>query len=241
MAEPVSLTTLFPRPRAVTLAGRTFLIGEMRLGDMVDLQAWLDSRWESPLDAIRPKLGSMAEAERMDALRGLWDACEAGPVRWGTDEAAKLFGTEEGIYETFRVILRHHHPEYETTFVRVDGEKEPIPKLLVVARQTTPDEYSAMLDAWRRVEAIDELSWMLGMDGGSKGESIGWAQAVCEMCEAYGWTLDYALTLTLRQIATARGGGKPRERGIAVAPKTNLRETVRMMRARMNGHAKGGD
>ena len=228
MARPVSLTTLFPRPRPVTLAGRTFLVGEMRLRDLIDLQAWIDSRWESPLDAVRPSLEPMGERERMDALRGLWDACEAGPPMWGTDEAMRILNCPEGIAETFYVVLRTHQPEMTLIQLRE------------VAESTTPEEYMAMLTAWRRVDPIDELAWMLGMDDAGKGNPIGWAQAVCEMCETYGWTLEYAESLTLRQISTARGCGKPKERGIAVAPKTNLRETVRAMRARMNGHSANG-
>jgi hypothetical protein len=234
VAVAVNITRLFPRPRPVTLGGRTFLVGEMRLRDLVDLQDFLDRRWESPLEAIRPKLGAMDDRERKAALRGLWAACEAGPVRWGTDAAAKAFRTAEGILETFRIVLRIHHPE-----LTLDQVTE-------IASRTTPEEFDAMLSSWRRIDPIDELAWMLGMDEGAGKGSIGWAQAVCELCETYGWTLDYVMTLTLRQISTVRSGGKPQEKGIAVKPGTNLRDRVRAMRRELygDGHAtngKGGD
>lgn len=232
MPLSVNITALYPRPREVTLAGRIFLVGEMRLRDLVDLQDFLDRRWESPLEAIRPKLDTLDDRERKAALRGLWDACEAGPVRWGTDAASKLFLTPEGIVETFRVVLRTHHPD-------LASDPDRLMEIACRVSAETPHEYAAMLDAWRRVESIDELAWMLGMDEGGKGGSIGWAQAVCELCETYGWTLDYAQTLTLRQISTVRAGGKPKDRGVRVQPGTNLRERVRQMREKMdmNGHA----
>lgn len=219
----VPLTRLFPRPRPVTIAGRTFLVGEMRLADLVDLSEWMEGRWECPLEALRPSLGTMDDRARRDALRGVWDACEAGPPTWGTDEGMRMLATAEGIARTFVVILRTHQPGLTLEEIRE------------VAEATTPEEYGEMLAAWRRVEPIDELSAMLGMDQGDRGRPIGWAQAVCELCEATGWTLDYALTLTLGQIRTFRSGGKPIERGMAVAPGTNLRERVREMRSRMFG------
>ena len=223
MTPSVPLTRLFPRPRPVTLGGRTFLVGEMRLSDLAELSEWMERRWESPLEALRPSLDGLDGRARLDALRGIWDACEAGPPTWGTDEGMRMLATAEGIAQTFVTILRRHQPGMT------------LDEIQQVAEATTPEEYGEMLSAWRRVEPIDELSAMLGMDEGDRGRAIGWAQAVCELCEATGWTLDYALTLTLGQIRTFRGGGKPIERGVAVAPKTNLTERVREMRARMFG------
>lgn len=226
----LSITQLYPRPKAVTLGGRTFLVGEMRLADLVALQGWLDGRWESPLEPLRPLLDAMDGPGRLAALRGIWDACEAGPPAWGKPEATELLRTGAGIVETFRVILGTHHPELTAADV------------LAVAESTSPAEYAAMLGAWRRTEPIDEVAWMLGMDEGSdRGSPIGWPQVVCELCEAYGWTLDHVLTLTLGQIRVARSGGKPRDRGIRVAPKTNLSERLRAMKARMFGEKGGSD
>lgn len=226
MTAPVSITTLFPRPREVTLGGRTFLVGEMRLADMVDLQGFLDDRWDDPLAAIRPALAGMDEADRKKALRGVYDACEAGPARWGTEAGWAILATAEGIVETFRLCLRWHNPamSYE--------------EVVAVAEKTAPDEFAALKAAWYRPDPADEVLAMLGLDDGERGGPIGWAQAVCELCETYGWTLEYARSLTLGQIGAARGCGKPRERGVAAAP-GSVRQKQAEVRARMNGGANG--
>lgn len=227
MASHVPITLLYPRPRPVTLAGRTFLVGEMRIADLIDLQDFLDRRHQCPLEVLRPRIVGLPEPERMEVLRGVWKAVEKGPPRYGTPEASAILDSVEGIAESFRLVLRTHHPEMTLAQVRE------------VAESTTPDEYEAMVRAWRRVEPIDELAWLLGMEEGEKGSPIGWAQAVCETCEHFGWTLAYVETLSVSQFRTARAMGKPRDRGMKVAP-GGVKEALRKMKAKMFGGQKGG-
>jgi hypothetical protein len=216
-----SITAIFPRPREVTLGGRTFRVEELRLGDLADLQDWLDRGWECPLDGVRESLPAMDAAGRDDLLRGLWDDVEAGPPRWGAGRWRALFGTGAGILEIFRVALRRHHPE-------ITGED-----LVAVAERTSPAEYAAMRRVLFRVEPMDELEAWLEIEPDEAGRPIGWPQAVCEVAEAYpGWTLADIEGLTIGQFRALRLGGKPVERGTVVAPKTNLADVVKKVRAK---------
>jgi len=65
-----SITAIFPRHREVCLGGRTFRVGEFRLGDLADLQDWLDRSWVDPLAGLRERLGEMDAAERRAVLDG---------------------------------------------------------------------------------------------------------------------------------------------------------------------------
>ena len=68
---------------------------------------------------------------------------------------------------------------------------------------------------------------MLGMDEvGEHGKPITYVEAVISTCEMYHWPIDYVMGLTLRQFKAARTGGKSREFGTPVQPKTNLKAVV---------------
>jgi hypothetical protein len=90
---------------------------------------------------------------------------------------------------------------------------------LVVAR-ATPAEFQGMMDAWRRSDPMVEVAELLGLPEDEHGPGIPWPQAIAEVVEAAGWTLDYILTLHVSQLTAIRTGGKPKERpgSVAVMP-----------------------
>lgn len=223
-----SLSRLYPRPREVTLAGRIYRVGEVRVGDLATLQHWLDGRWQDPLDAIRDSLGSMEESELRAALRGIWDECEEGPPTWGDERSDALFATGSGILQIFRSALARYQPELDEEAVTA------------IAERTSRAEYAALQRAWFGVEPGDEVARMLEVDPGDRGSPIGWPQAICEVCEAYGWTIEYVETLTISQLCAARRCGKPVERGTAVQPHTDLQERVRRARLKVHGTEEKG-
>ncbi len=224
-----SITAIFPRRREVTLGGRTFRVDELRLGDLADLQDWLDRSWADPLAGLRERLGDMDVAERRAALAPAYDVAEAGPPTWGDERGRVLFATGAGILEIFRVALRRHHPELDVEVVAT------------IAERTTPAEYAALRRALYGVGPLDEIEAWLGLDQGPSGSPIGWPQAAAEVAELYGWSLEYIEGLTVRQFRAARSGGRPRVRGTPVAPRTNLKAVVAAARRNWFGEMKGAD
>lgn len=242
------LTEIFPRPRQVTLGGRTYTVGEMTVGDLADLQDFLDRKWEDPLTPLRNRLDAMEEAERKKALVAAWKLAEAGPPSWGDERARALFDAGEGIVQILRVALRRHQPGIDTQVIKgPDGTpvKGPdggeIAVVEVIAGRMSPDEYFALQRAFWGIDPADEIERLLGVDPGDRGRSIGWPQAVCETCEAYHWPLAHVESLTLSQFRAVRSGGRPRVRGTAVRPKTNLKERLRAARLKVYGEKGAGD
>ncbi len=224
-----SITAIFPRHREVALGGRTYRVHELRLADLADLQDWLDRSWVDPLAGLRERLGTMGDAERRDVLAPAYDLAEAGPPTCGDEHGRAYFATGAGILEIFRVALRRYHPELEAE------------EVATIAERTTPAEYATLRRVLYGVEPMDEIDAWLGLDEGPPGSPIGWAQAATEVAERYAWSLDYIEGLTLRQFRAARSGGRPRVRGTAVAPRTNLKAVVAEARRKWSGETKGAD
>jgi hypothetical protein len=240
------ITTLVPRKSDVHLGDRIFRIGEMRLSDLADLQAWLEERWECPLDSLRGSLAGLEEWARKKALRGIWDATKDGPAVWGTYRARKMFQTGEGVIEQFRVILREHHPELCQS-IDVEGYLH-YTKLEELAETVSNhpegyDQFYGMIRQWQPMDAIDELAYLLDEVPEPQGKPITLVQSVMEVCEVYHWTIDYAMGLTMRQFKAARAGGKATEVddfGTPVAPKTNLKAMVAAKKAQIAREEMGG-
>lgn len=224
-----SITAIFPRHREVSLGGRTFRVGELRLSDLADLQDWLDRCWADPLAGLRERLRDMDDAERRAALAPAYDVAEAGPPTWGDEQGRALFATGAGILEIFRVALRRHHPELDAEVVAT------------IAERTTPVEYAALKRILYGVGPLDEIEAWLGLDQGPSGCQVGWPRATSEVAELYGWSLEYIEGLTIRQFRAARSGGCPRVRGTPVAPRTNLKAVVAAARRKWLGEMKGAD
>lgn len=214
------ISCLVDRPREVTLGGRIFLVGEMRLSDLADLQVYLDGLWKDPLEALWPSLDGLPEADRRKALLDIWDACEAGPMAYGSPRAQKLFDTDgEALVEILRVVLTRHQPGMTRE------------EIIQVAEKATYPEYARMMRVFRPVETIDELAHLLKLQPVHTGGSVTWVKAIMHTCEAYHWTIDYVMGLTMRQFSAARSGGTPVEYGVSVKPKSGkLKKLVRAMR-----------
>jgi hypothetical protein len=220
-----TITALYPGPIPVTVAGRPRLVEEITIGDVIELQRWLDVRAPRPLDAIRDEIGGLSPAARERALWRAWDALEAPPVEWGSARANEQFETGEGIVEIFRVILRHHYP-------RLAADHEALLSLVETVANESPRDYGEMYRAWRRIDPQDEIEILTGQYPTPGGKEIGWAQAIVEVSETFGFTRDHIATLPYSVFMAYRAGGKPRERGTSVAPRGGgLKELVRFRKA----------
>lgn len=223
------LTRLFPQSKPVQLGTRIFQIREMRVSDMVDIQAWLDSQWECPLDALGASLSDVDDGERRKLLFGVWDVLEAGPPIFGSDKANQLLDTWEGSIEVLSVVLNEVEPKLDA--FAIDALRNEI----------TQDQYEEMLTAWRRPDEVYEVARILGFlpDEMVNGASVTWPEVILSLCEAYGWTLDYVKTLTLSQLRAIGRGGKPIEYGTPVAPRTSLKATMMARRKQLEALERG--
>lgn len=227
--EPI--TSVFSRPRPVSLAGRTFLVGEVRLADVIDLQEFIERRSVSPLEASWDELGRLDGRARAATLYGILDRLEEYPPLYGKSDGFRVLDCAEGIFEMFRVILRWSHPELD---VADENGRYPSIEALAGAVNDSPNgraEYAEMKRVWRRATQAEEVSLMLGIGAVGVGDEIGWPKAIFEVIQATGWTFGYIEGLTLSQFKTVRTGGNPVDVGQQVAPRTNLKAVVKARRA----------
>lgn len=197
-----AITSLVPRARRVTLGGEEYRIGEARLSDLADLQAWLDARWPDPLANLRRRPEGMGLEDYEEALKDAFDAAEAGPPCWGSPRGMAEFAGAEGMIHFAKVALRQHHPE-------LDGED-----VVRIVLGMEGADFGALQRAFWRPSVEDEVYRLLGFPDPASGPAIGWAQAVMETCELYGWPPREVYALTLSEFAAARTGGKPKVSGI---------------------------
>lgn len=220
------LTRLFPQSKPVQLGTRIFHIREMRVSDMVALQSWLDSQWECPLEALGASVSDVDGATRKKALLGAWDALEAGPPLFGSERGNELFDTWAGSIQILKVVLA--------------GEELDGFEIAALREEITQEQYEEMLTVWRNPDPVKEVASILGfLPEDEGGKTVTWPEAILSLCEAYGWTLDYILTLTLSQIRMIGSGGKPVEYGTPVAPKTTLKETMMARRKQLEALERG--
>lgn len=223
-----SLTDIFPRPRPLPLGGRVYLAGELTLAQIADLQADADARRPDPLEGLRGRLDGMEAEPRRLALVAAHAAAEAGPPAWGwpADDA--------GHAHFVLVALGPHNPGFT-----------PADAAAVVER-VEPEEYAALWRVARGITPLDEVEALLGVDrSGGSGAAITWAQAVCELMEAYpGLSLAAIAGLTLGQVRALRSGGRDEVRGVPAVPTSgrSLKQMVAEARAKFHGtDAKGAD
>lgn len=205
------ITALLPRARIVRIANDDYRIGEARLIDIADLQAWLDARHPDPLEGLRTRPEGMGLEDYERALGDAYDLAEKGPPVFGTPRGAAEFATAEGTIQLLKVALRHHHPELDAGDVvglAVGTEDRPA---------MTHGEYAALRRAFFRKDPCEEAEDLLCFPRPEGGRPIPWAQAIMEVAELYGWRLADIYSMTVTELAAARTGGKPKVSGIPLS------------------------
>jgi hypothetical protein len=192
------------------------MVGELTLGQLADLQAGVDAAWPDPMDGLRETIGDMDEDARRAALREAHALAEEGPPAWSAPT------TDAGLMHFLRVVL---------------GSDEAAG---YVFARITPGEYAALLRVCRGVTPLDEVEALLGLDRSGDGVPITWAQALCELMEAYpGLSVAAIEGLTISTVKAMRAGGKPEVRGVAIKPGMSVKDMVRDARKRFYGPEKG--
>jgi hypothetical protein len=219
----IPITSLFPQPLEVKITGRTLKIGEVRPVDLSLLQSYIESRSERPLETFWAREPSLSDEERRAALWAVYDVLDGDPPSWGNKAGEDiLYGDDEGILFLLGVILRQCEPTLS---------KEEVS---AIADSLSREDFGAILRAWRRADPLDTVETLLGIDDRTPGPTRTLVEAICEVVENTGWTLEQVSTMSLTQIRTIRSGGKERERGVAIEqPKGgNLKRAVAEMRVK---------
>jgi hypothetical protein len=219
----IPVTSLFPQPIEIEVTGRTLLIGEVRPVDLSRLQAYIEKRSERPLEALLAREDQTSNEERRAALWAVYDVLEGDPPAWGNEAGERIiYQDDEGILFLLGVILRQCDPSMS------DDE------LRDIAFSLSKADFGAILRAWRRANPLDVVEHLLGIDDREPAPSVSLVEAICEVVEATGWTLEQVSTMSMTQIRTIRSGGKERERGVKVEqPKGgNLKRAVAEMKAK---------
>ena len=217
-----SITSVVPPPRVVALAGRDWLVGELRLGDLWELQAWLDARHGDPLAVVRPRLAEPTKEWRPLVIDA-YDAAEAGPPTFGTDRARVEFGTAEGIVAFVWIVLRRAYPSLTAE------------DAVSLATLMEPHEYAALRRAVFDVDPLDECEPLLGFGEESGGSEPKWGEWLAQVCAALGQTWEGVARMTLSEFFNALNEGRAPVRGVAVGDGEDVAAVARRMRAKFYG------
>lgn len=216
----ISITNIFPRPRPVVVAGHSFLVNEARVRDLIALQGHIDERATRPLEALRAEHGRLDGPEVRGALWGILDGLEDDPPMWGNEAGYRFFADWDGIQFWMGVIL---------------GQCNAITPAYLdwIAHHATVSEWEGLKREWRRIDPRMELESLLGIEA-DEGDPVPWPQAICEVVDATGWTLDVIANLHMSQIRAIRSGGKEEERGTVVMPGQSVAAVQAAVKARYN-------
>lgn len=224
MAAPI--TAILPAPRGVQLGDATYLAGELRLSDLATLQAWLESRWEEPLDAIRADLesGTLSRKAEKALLRDAYERAEAGPPVLFEESGSHHLATPEGVCFLIHLGLCRHNPGWKPE------------QAVAVARALRPGQFAALRAVLFGADRLTEIERLLGFDHGSGGGRPDWPKAVLDLASAYpGWTIDYVASLTLTQFALARSGGKSPSHTLTARPGETMEQAAERIRQTFYG------
>lgn len=203
------ITRLIPVPRRLPLGGRDYLVSEMTLRDLAELQGHLDDRHPDALDAVEGRLAGVtdpADRERLlaRAYRAEWD----GPPAYGEPAAVAFYATDEGICLLAWTALRRHQPGLTPAAA------------VAIADAMTAAEYGRLWRTFHGVDTLEALERLLwGPREPAGGPPVEWTKVVVGVCERFpAYTLAAVYDLTLTELGALRRGGDEPERGRVLRP-----------------------
>jgi hypothetical protein len=178
-AHQPPITRVIPVPRAVQLGGREYVASELTLGDLAELQAWLEEAEPHPLEGLPPAWADPEPETRPARLAAAWERARAWPPRLGTDRGAELLASPGGRAFFLTLCLRRARPDF--------GPAEALDLL----RRITPTEWSALRRVAYAITPREELVAELD-DGADAGDGPpDWCRSVHNAIQAEGCP-DYA-------------------------------------------------
>ncbi len=203
------ITDMVPTPRRCPLAGQDYEVWPATLRDVARLQAWLDSGWNDPLDAVWGRLHEATDDERRTLLLDAETVAEVGSPLWDEDAGRDRLATIPGACAFLEAMLRRGHPgiTIDEVVTIVVGKNEPRREPM------TPSEYARARRAFFGVDSHREIQrLMLGpVPEGPHGQRLTWGQLVHEVAAETGWTYAQVYDMTLGEFANARRHGNPPE------------------------------
>jgi hypothetical protein len=192
------ITEVFPAPCVVPCGDSQIKIAELRLRDLVLLQAVLDSLAADPLAAIQGTLPESGPARR-EALSAAYDLAEVGPPVYGEAGGRAYFGTPEGGGVFLWVVGRRWKSNQMTP--EKAGE---------LFARCTAAEFGHIWRICHGVSALRAITRMLtpfAADIYQASVAADWGEMVDKVMTDFHWTYDQILDLTLTQWIRARNGG----------------------------------
>ena len=221
------ISKILSRPRTVMLAGNPFVVGELTLDDIADLQAFLDAGYPDPIPGLRESTEGMEAGARRSALLAAYEAAKVGPPCWSDAEGTRRLLADDGFAELVRVALRHHQPSLTAEEIKA------------IAKHTTFPEYDGLMRALIRSDPREEIARMLGMRNEPGRTVITWPEAIVEVATMLGRMPHELGSLTLSEFRAVRTGGKPKEVGIPLVPGPGLRKRLAEAKLRVFGSDDG--
>jgi hypothetical protein len=212
------------------------MVFEARVADLVRLQAWLDDEAEKPLrdclDSIDglPLDGPQRDRLLFDAL----DACDGNPPTWFNEAGAARLSRGDGLLAFLAAALHRGNPGLSGA------------ELAELAAALTAAEVERLRTAFygvglRRILEGFVFAPYPPAETRPAGKPVTWLEAVFDVVQTYGWTLEYALGLSLTQFRLARAGGKVDEgHGFAVRPDQQDAVRADLARRREAAYAAAG-
>lgn len=214
-------------PRAVTLAGRVFLVSELTIGDLAELGGMADRRRPDPLEAVRDLVD--ADAVSPGDRHRIVAAFESAEGESAPAEAAPV----EEAFAFLSVALRRHQPDLTA------GEIGDLMRGLGLG------EYRAFREAATRPDPMRVLTTSLdrwaGTGAADDGAGPDWGDWIDRVATSHGYTYPEIAAMPLAQFFNALNEGKSPE-GRAVRPGEDPLATDRRWKAWFRGEdTKGAD
>ncbi len=171
IAAPI--TRVLPVHRTVRLGGAQVVARELRIGDLAQLQAWLEESDPDPMDGLPPAWADPDPETRPARLAAAWEAAETWPPRLFSEAGAALLATPAGMAflmslcvvslrgDLVRIleILPDVAPVEWSAFERIAWGITPRAAL---AAELAPDRSPA-----RAVDWFKALDWATSAEGGA--------------------------------------------------------------------------
>jgi hypothetical protein len=192
------ITRIVPRPKEVQLGERFWTVGEARILDFADIQAWLDCQTTDPLDDLEENPPSDDEDRRVRLVAAYEYLTEGILVEGSRAADDVLFGTAEGAAAFLFIALRRYQPGITA--------EDAIDVLLEMREH----QFQKLRRIFFGVDSLEEISKrLLGPAPKRGGRKITWGEVIDELSSEKGWTYPQIYDLTLTEFVNARTGGKP--------------------------------
>jgi hypothetical protein len=199
---PTPLSSLFPAPEPATLAGRTVLLGQLRVADLVELERRLAGLVPHPRDGLPAAADDPDPATRPARLRAAARAAREWPPAFGGAACRDLLATPAGAGAYLLVALNAHDD------VPAEDAAE-VAERMTAADWATLDRIAWGVPPWEELER--EAAAAEGLDDPPDGDLADWGEVVYAAIREARLSYDQVLGLYVGQLQHLRRRGLPCE------------------------------